>query len=207
MAACDHGHHVLLGGDQEVDWGRPAVFLDRDGVINKEVHLLHKLEDLILIPQARALGKLTQHHYPLFVVTNQTVAARGLCNSQTVSAINRKVLRMLSSQETSIVALYCCMHSEKADVAAYRKVCSWRKPASGILRAIARKYPIHLNRSYVVGDQARDLLMGHEVGAATIMVLTGHGGKDALYSAQADYVVADIGEAVNIILKGQNGTG
>lgn len=203
--AIDDGHLLLTESTDHIDWQKASVFLDRDGVINKEVHLLHKREDLVLLPgTSDALRRLNQAHHPLFIVTNQTVVARGLCDQKTARAINERILEMLTKEGVHIVALYCCLHSEKADVVVYRKKCAWRKPASGILLAIARDYPVRLTHSFVVGDQARDILMGQEIRATTILVLTGHAGKDALFSAQADHVVENLSAAVDLIFKKTN---
>lgn len=202
MARSRDGHYILRGTQEQVDWTKAIVFLDRDGVLNEEVHLLQKVADLRLVALApQAIMKLTDAHHPVFIVTNQTVVARGLITEENERIINQKLLQLLSQSAASVVALYCCLHSEKADIAAYRKTCSWRKPASGILRAIAADHPINLKKSYIVGDQARDVLAGQEVGATTIVVLTGHGGKDALYTAQADHVAGNVLEAASLIVR------
>lgn len=199
--AIDHGHILLTGIASHIDWQKAPVFLDRDGVINKEIHLLHRIEDLALLPgTSDALRRLNQAHHPVFIVTNQTIVARGLSDEKTARAINERLLMMLTKEGLYIVALYCCLHSERADIAVYRKKCTWRKPASGILFACAKDYQVRLAHSFVVGDQARDILMGQEIGATTILVLTGHAGKDVLYAAQADFVARDLAEAVELIV-------
>lgn len=79
--------------------------------------------------------------------------------------------------------------------------CSWRKPKAGMLNYVKKLFGLNLKKSYVVGDAARDILMGQAVGAKTILVKTGHAGKDEVYQAKPDFVLKDLKKAVDFIIK------
>lgn len=180
-----------------------GVFLDRDGVINEEVHLLHKLSQLKLIPcVVEAIKKLNQQKIPVIVITNQTVVARGLCSENKVQTIHKRLGKLLKEQGAYLDAIYYCPHSSRADVNKYRLDCINRKPKPGLFQEAARKFKLDLKQSFSVGDQARDILAGQRAGVGiNILVRTGHAGKDTLFRAKADYIVDDLDRAVKLILE------
>lgn len=180
-----------------------GVFLDRDGVINEEVHLLHHPERLKIIPRAAAaIKKLNQKKIPVIVVTNQTVVARGLCSEQDVVLIHQRLKELLAKNNAFLDAIYYCPHSPKADREKYRLDCYDRKPNPGLFQKAAKEFKLDLKKSFSIGDQGRDILAGQQAGVGiNILVETGHAGKAALFQAKADYVVADLYEATELILK------
>lgn len=182
-----------------------VVFLDRDGVINREVHLLHRVEDFELLPgTSGAIRLLNDAKIPVIVISNQTVVARGLCSEEEVGRIHQRMVDDLARGEAKVDGIFYCPHSPQADIESYRLDCPWRKPKSGML-----KKAIELlgdpKRRFMVGDMARDVLAGKDAGCMTIMVRTGHRGEDQLYgqdpNATPDVWAEDLSEAVSIILK------
>lgn len=182
--------------------GEGAFFLDRDGVIIEEVHLLHDIKDVRLIPRsAEAIRILNKKKIPVIVITNQAVVARGMCSIDDIKKINWEIYRRLSERNAFINALFFCPHSSRADVPSFRCDCSWRKPKIGMIQKAKELFNLNLKKSILVGDTARDILTGQNAEVKSILVKTGHGGKDVLYEAKPDYVCQDLFEAVNFSLK------
>jgi len=178
-----------------------AVFLDRDGVINQESHLVSQPQSFRLIPQVvPAIKKLNQQQIPVIVIHNASVVARGLSTTKTVEAINQKMVKLLNKDNVFVDAVFYCPHHPHAFHQPMMKTCSWRKPKPGMLLTAAKIFKLDLSKSFVIGDSARDILAGQAVKAATILVKTGHAGKDQLYQATADKITPNILTAVNWIL-------
>ena len=118
---------------------RPAVFLDRDGVINREANLIHDPDPLELIPgAAAALRRLNRAGWLTVVVTNQPVVARGLCGLDTLSRIHHKLETLLGAEGAFVDAIYFCPHhpdrgfpGENPD---FKIPCDCRKPGIGMIR-------------------------------------------------------------------------
>lgn len=179
-----------------------TVFLDRDGTINKEVHLLHKLKDFALIPEAvEAIRLLNKNKIPVIVYHNASVIARGLCDEAQVVKLNERLKEELMKQEAFVDMILFCPHHPTAFNPERVYDCSWRKPKAGMLEFAAKLFNLNLKKSYVVGDAARDILMGQAAGCFTIGVKTGHAGKEGVYEATPDKTTANILTAVKFILE------
>lgn len=148
---------------------RAAVFLDRDGVLNRAVVRdnkplpppgIHHLE--ILPDAAEALGKLKSYGFPLYVVTNQPDVARGTLTRAEVEAMHVKLASALPIDD-----IFVCYHDD-ADH------CACRKPSPGMLLEAAQKHNIDLSRSFLVGDRWRDIDAGHAAGCKTILIDYGY---------------------------------
>lgn len=144
---------------------RPAVFLDRDGVLNRPVirqgrpYPPGSLGELDVYPEAAAsLRRLLVARFVLVVVTNQPDVARGTQSREVVDDINRELCRQLP-----VAAVYACFHDD-ADG------CRCRKPAPGLLLDAARDLGIDLNRSFMVGDRWRDVEAGRRAGCRTVHI-------------------------------------
>ena len=182
-----------------------VVFLDRDGVVNQEIHLLHRASDFELIPGVPgAIKQLNDANISVIVSSNQTVVARGLCDEREVQRIHQRMIDSLAKGGARVDGVFYCPHSPQADVLEYRLDCPWRKPKSGMLKKALELLGSPAIR-FFVGDMARDILAGKDIGCATIMVKTGHGGEDQIYgqdpNAAPDVWAKDLSEAVSIILK------
>ena len=141
---------------------RAAVFVDRDGTLNREVHYLASVAGLRLLPGvAAAIRRLGDAGFAIVLVTNQSGVARGRMTRATVDAIHAE--------------LYVCPHHPDAGAPPLRRRCQCRKPAPGLVRRAARDLGLDLARSYCVGDGAVDLGLAAATGTRGVLVLTGHG--------------------------------
>ncbi len=155
---------------------RPAVFLDRDGTLVREVHHLRRLADLELLPGVGdALASLRQLGFVLVGVTNQSVVARGLLSLPELAAIHAQLQRRLGAAGASLDAVYFCPHHPDAGEPPWRCACDCRKPAPGMLRRAAADHGLDLGASFMIGDALTDLQAGWRAGCRAVLVLTGYG--------------------------------
>ena len=184
-----------------------AVFLDRDGVINEEVDLLHNVSQLRLISgSAQAIRRLNRAGIPVIVVTNQPVVARNLCSEEELQDIHRALKSLLIKEAGArLDALYYCPHHPETlhpdGNPAYRTDCTCRKPNTGMLTRAAGDFHLDLSRCILVGDTTRDMEAGKRAGMKTVLVRTGYGGRDGKFPAVADRTFRDLEEAVGWILR------
>ena len=169
-----------------------AVFLDRDGVINRasvrdgKPYPPTRVEDVDILPGVReALRRLKDSAFRLIVVTNQPDIARGALTAQDVDAIDEFLMR-----ELPLDRVYVCPH----DCA---QGCSCRKPRPGLLMLAAEHFGIDLRTSYMVGDRWRDIEAGRAAGCKTFFVDYQY---DERQPERPDYIVASLADAAAIIL-------
>ncbi len=152
----------------------PAVFLDRDGTINHDKNYLSDEKDLkIYVFAKKAILKLRRAGFKIVIVTNQSAVARGYVTVSKLEKINRTLKRLLKEQGAEIDGIYYCPHGPDDD-------CGCRKPKTGMVLRAAKDLKIDLKKSYTVGDSVRDYMLGYNFGGKGILVLTGHGKKQAL---------------------------
>jgi D-glycero-D-manno-heptose 1,7-bisphosphate phosphatase len=148
---------------------RKAVFLDRDGTLNKNTHYLIDFEDFELIPGVeQALRMLQDLNYRLFVVSNQSGVARGYFPFAAVEDLHRKITAHLDGLGIRIQEMAFCPHHPEGTVPAYTVECDCRKPKPGMLRYLAAKYDIDISESIMVGDTRTDALAGVNAGATGV---------------------------------------
>lgn len=180
---------------------RRAVFLDRDGTINMEVHYLHRAADFVLIPGAApAIRALNQAGYLVIVVTNQAGIARGYYDEAAVNVLHAHLQEVLQAQQARIDAFYLCPHHPD-----FTGVCTCRKPQPGMLLRAAAEWNIDLAGSWLIGDTESDIAAGTAAGCCTILVRTGYGTQAEAHRRHAAVVhpstiVDDIGAAVRYVL-------
>ena len=149
---------------------RPAVFLDRDGVLVEDVGFLSSPADLRILPGvAQALRSLAPQ-FLLVVATNQSGIARGLFTEDDLLAIHEELARQLLDEGVAIDAFYYCPHHPNGSVPAYRISCECRKPKPGMLRQASHALAISMNGSYMVGDNRRDVVAGVAAGAQGVAI-------------------------------------
>ncbi len=146
-----------------------AVFLDRDGTINKYVGFLTNPEQLELLPGvAEAIKMINKSGFLAIVVTNQPVIARGECTWEELQTIHDKMETELGKYGAFIDALYICPHHPdrgfEGERQEYKVVCECRKPKSGLLLQAASEFNIDLAQSIMVGDSINDVEAGREAG-------------------------------------------
>lgn len=188
-----------------------AVFIDRDGTLSDEVGYVNHPRRLRLLPHsAEAIRRLNHARIPVVVVTNQSGVARGYFSEEVLAAVNAAMADQLKREGAHLDALYVCPHHPREGEAPFRTDCECRKPKPGLLLRAAGELDLDLRRSWVVGDKPSDILVGHRVGARTVLVLTGYGlgeweYRRAAFPAQPDCVVDDLLGAVDHILQAAGG--
>ena len=137
---------------------KPAAFLDRDGVLNRDLGYVWRREDFHWLPGAeRAVKRLNDAGYLVFVVSNQAGVARGLYRPEDVEVLHRWVNGELGKSGAHIDAFYYCPHHPSEGQGAYRVACDCRKPAPGMLLRAMREWPVDRAASFMIGDKAIDL--------------------------------------------------
>ena len=171
----------------------PAVFLDRDGVLNRafvrdgKVYSPNTIAEMTIVPDAHpALSELRRHGFRLILVTNQPDVARGRITREMVDTMNSHL-----SSCVPLDAIEVCPHDD-ADQ------CECRKPKPGMLLRAAERDGVALSRSFMVGDRDRDIEAGHRAGCRTILIGDGYG---APFRVQPDVRVSTLTEAVAWMLK------
>jgi D,D-heptose 1,7-bisphosphate phosphatase len=179
-----------------------AIFLDRDGTINREVDNLRSLSQLRLLPGSASGIKLFRKlGYRIIVVTNQPVIARGWLKEKELEYIHEVLKKRLSAKSAEIDAIYYCPHHPEATLKQYRKKCLCRKPSTLLLERATKDFNVDLKKSFVVGDRTADILSGERMNIKTILVKTGYGGSDKKYKVTPDYVTKNLFSAAKLIKK------
>jgi D-glycero-D-manno-heptose 1,7-bisphosphate phosphatase len=170
---------------------RRAVFLDRDGVLNRTIvrdgtpYPPRDVGELELLPGvAQALSLLAQQGFLLVVVTNQPDVARGTQTRETIEQINQRLRESLP-----ILAILTCYH-DNADQ------CACRKPRPGMILEAAKRYDIDLRQSFMVGDRWSDVAAGRAAGCTTLLIDVSYNQRERCIP---DYDVADLLAATEII--------
>lgn len=176
----------------------PAVFLDRDGTIVDDPGFLHEPGKVRLLSgAAEAIRRLNEHGVLVITVSNQSGIARGSYTVADYTAVQRRLAELLESHGAHLDGSYFCPHHPK-----FTGPCECRKPGSKLFLDAQDALDIDLARSWWVGDRLSDVLPALSLGGHGILVATGEGN---LHQGQARalgvMVVADLGEAVNEILR------
>jgi D-glycero-D-manno-heptose 1,7-bisphosphate phosphatase len=172
--------------------GRPAVFLDRDGVLNRALvrggkpHPPANASELEILPGvAEACRALRDAGFVRIVVTNQPDVSRGACSREAVEAINCSLREQIDVDDIRV-----CYHSDEDG-------CACRKPLPGLLLDAARSWDVDLSESFVVGDRWRDIEAGRAAGCRTILI-------DYAYAeplrSEPDWRASSLSEAAEWIL-------
>lgn len=146
-----------------------AIFLDRDGTINKMVGFVTKPEQFELIDgAAEAIKAINKSSYLAIVVTNQPVIARGDCTFEELQTIHDKMETELGKAGAFVDAIYVCPHHTdkgfEGERPEYKSNCDCRKPKPGLLLQAAKDFNIDLRESYMIGDSYRDVEAGENAG-------------------------------------------
>lgn len=158
---------------------RPALFLDRDGVLAIETHYLHKAEDARLDAGAAGVVALANRlGLPVVLVTNQAGIGRGYFGWDDFMAVQEKLLGDLAVDGAHIDGIFACPHHAEGKPPYDRPDHPARKPNPGMLLMAADALTLDLARSWIVGDRESDLAAGKNAGlAGGLQVLTGHGAR------------------------------
>ncbi|MGH9612388.1 MAG: HAD-IIIA family hydrolase [Bryobacteraceae bacterium] len=187
----------------------PAVFLDRDGTLNEEINRVKSADELrVFDGVAAAIRRLNRSEYRTVVITNQPVVARGDCTEAELQRIHNRLETELGREGAYLDAIYFCPHhpdkgfpGERADL---KIRCDCRKPETGMIRRAIADLNLDLSRSWLIGDSSADTKTAANAGIPSILVQTGHAGKDSRYPDQPGHVFPNLGAAVRFILGESN---
>lgn len=198
--------HILSGevARRRLPQPRPAVFLDRDGVIVEEVGEAYDPLSLRLLPgAAQAIRKLNKAGYLTIMVTNQPGIAKGFLTEADVDLAQAHIETLLGAEGAFLDAYFQCPHHPQKGFAGERPelkiACVCRKPGVGMIEQARALYSIDMKNSWLVGDRTVDLQTARNVELKSVMVRTGFGGKDGLFDDRADIVADDLAAAVDAI--------
>ena len=184
-----------------------AVFLDRDGVINRnilnpasgEYEAPLKAADFALAPGVlEALRRLQRTGFLLFVVSNQPNYAKGKATLEELAAIDAKMRREVSEEGIALAGVYYCLHHPEGIVEEYSGPCVCRKPSPYFLLRAAREFGLDAANSWMIGDRETDVICGRAAGVRTIFIderCEGHGGN------KADWIAQDLSGAAELICR------
>ena len=187
----------------------PAVFLDRDGVLNKYLpgDYVKSVDELHVLPgAAQAVGRLCGLGLPVFIISNQQGVAKGVMTEGDLSAIDAALRDELGREAGVIAQSYYCIHPASAN-------SSHRKPRPGMILQAAREHNIDLAGSFFVGDTDTDAQAARAGGVGHfVLVLSGKYAGDAsvaqdtsVFSVPPDFVARDLSEAADWIEGKENG--
>jgi D-glycero-D-manno-heptose 1,7-bisphosphate phosphatase len=177
-----------------------AVFLDRDGTMNRYVGYLTKPEDFELLPGvAEAIRKINLSGYLAIVVTNQPSIARGELTYDGLDEIHRKMETLLGQQGAYVDHIYFCPHHPDkgfpGEVPSLKIDCSCRKPKPGMLLQAAEDFNIDLSSSWMIGDDERDVGAGKNAGCHTALIGHQDFGQDKTVQSLLQFVDETLPEA------------
>lgn len=198
-----------LQGSGQGNIRRPALFLDRDGVIVEDTNYLHRPEDVRMIDgAAEVIARANRRAIPVIVITNQAGIGRGYYGWEDFIAVQETIIEELDKGGAFINAVFACPHHKDGQPPYDQADHPWRKPNPGMILDAAERLPLDLGRSWVIGDRAGDLEAAKTSGmSGGLHVLTGHGGdsgeRDTAESLDGEgfqtVTAASIAEAVEIL--------
>jgi len=176
---------------------RRAIFLDRDGTINREVNYLSDPSQIELLPgAAETIAYWNSHNWMVVLVTNQAGVGRGYFPTSAVEAVHQKLQAVLAERGARLDGIYFCPHSTD-------DACSCRKPNSRLFVTASRELGIDLKRSFLIGDKLTDVMPARELGAKAILVRTGYGEEQSRHLGEIRGIVVktaiDLREAKRIV--------
>ncbi len=182
------------------------VFLDRDGVINRdpagwtEHGYVTRREDFHFLPGVlEALKRLTDEGYKNVIISNQQGVGKGYFSKKDLEDVTNGMKRTVEKAGGSIAGIYYCTHAKEEN-------CSCRKPKDGLFRMAQKELGIRTFKgSFYVGDTERDMQVGKKVGSKTILMLSGKSSREDAenWKFKPDHVCDNLGEAVDLILNAE----
>jgi D-glycero-D-manno-heptose 1,7-bisphosphate phosphatase len=153
---------------------RPAAFLDRDGVINYDDGYTGTQNRIRWIPNAaKAIQRLNQAGYLVFLFTNQSGVARGLFTETELQALHGWMRAELAAQGAVIDDIRYCAHHPAGSISGYLEDHHWRKPSPGMIHDLMEHWPVQRDGSFVIGDRATDIEAAEAAGLPGFMFAGG----------------------------------
>jgi D-glycero-D-manno-heptose 1,7-bisphosphate phosphatase len=184
---------------------RPAVFLDRDGTMVREVGYLGRAEDLHWFPwTVEAIRLLRRAGFLICVTTNQGGIGLGLFSETFLQQLHRTMDEHLARAGAAVDGWFYCPHHPRAVIAEFAIDCECRKPNPGMIRQAVRQFDIDPSRSFVIGDKQIDVGLAEQTGTRGVLVRTGQGEEELARRGGmmpgAAHVAANLLEAASWIL-------
>jgi len=169
-----------------------TIFFDRDGVINKEINYLHKIEDFQFINGVFETCKyLINLDYKIIIITNQSGIERGYYTEYDFEVITKWMINQFKKNQIDILDIFHCPHSPESK-------CNCRKPMPGMFNEAKKKYNIDMSKSWLIGDKEVDIMAANSSGVfQTILVKSGHKINEA--NSNAKYILDSISQASQVI--------
>jgi histidinol-phosphate phosphatase family protein len=188
---------------------KEALFLDRDGVVNRMVKYDYgwdspqRLQDVKLVKGIeKVISWANQNKIPVIEVSNQPGVAKGKMTQDVSDVIEERVHRLLGEKESQINKTYICPHHPDAVIPELKIICDCRKPKPGLLIKAAGELSIDLKKSLILGDKENDVLAGKSAGCKTIIFVHNEDEDDKVADAKkvrADYSISEMSEALPIL--------
>lgn len=184
---------------------RPAVFLDRDGVINVERNGVLDPSQMELVPgAAEGLRLLNKAGLATIVVTNQPFVSHGTLSESALDAVHAAMERDLARGHAYVDAIYYCPHHPhkgyEGERAELKIECDCRKPKPGMIFRAAEGLHLDLPNSWMIGDRTGDIEAARRAGLRSVLVRGGYGGKDGANAVAPDFTFDDLHEAARFIV-------
>lgn len=161
--------------------GRKAIFLDRDGTINREVEYLSRVEDVEILPGAvEAIRAFKEAGYLVFIVSNQGGIAKKKLTIQDYIRVTAEIINRLAGKNAIIDGTRYCPHHPDGLIPELSISCRCRKPEPGMILELAQQYSVSLSESWMIGDKVIDVQAGWRAGCKTMLVRTGYGESEEI---------------------------
>lgn len=168
-----------------------TIFLDRDGVINKDFGYVHKWKDFELINGTLlALQILTKHNFNIIIVTNQAGIAKGFYSENDFILLTQQFEKFCLKNNIKILHTFYCPHHKDGVIKKYTKDCKNRKPSSGMFFEAAKIYNIDLKKAIMVGDNYTDITASRSAGIKTNFLIKPNPTEDDLNN-QVSFTIKD----------------
>ena len=185
----------------------PAVFVDRDGTLIRDIGYLRRSEQIEILPSVpEALRLFHQYGLKVVVVSNQSAVARGYLSEGDLEQIHEELKRQLAGREAFLDRIYYCPHHPTEGIDSYRVSCACRKPNIGLVKQAEAALNLDLSRSYVVGDQWSDMELAARIGAKGLLIRGDRGEHQERGSESAFLAVKDLWEAAQWIIQDLRGS-
>ena len=170
-----------------------TIFLDRDGVINKDINYLHKIEDFEFISGVfKACQYFKNLNYKIIIITNQSGISRGYYTENDFQIITNWMIAQFKKNDINIFDVFHCPHSPDSN-------CNCRKPMPGMLLEAKYKHNINMNNSWMIGDKEADIIAANNAGI-TNTILVRSGLKVNKADSNAEYIIDSIEQSNKVII-------
>jgi D-glycero-D-manno-heptose 1,7-bisphosphate phosphatase len=202
----DRARGGLLGGRRVPMKRRRAVFLDRDGTINEDVGYPGHYDQVRIYPNSfEAVRRINEAGLAAVVITNQSGVGRGHFTENDLCVIHEKMMKAFQAENARLDGIFYCPHFVSSASPEYDVDCACRKPFPGMALKAREAFDLDLEGSYMVGDKVEDIRFGLNIGATSVLVLTGYGlgslAKLKEEGIEPAYAAPDLLDAVRWILR------